>query len=241
MINLLIALAISFVLNVLLVQLAGLAFWVASLISLAVFVAVFLLLTRQVMKKVGSVMETAQRELQAGHAEKAVRTLQQALPLGKRQFDVTGQVNAQIGTVYYLKRDFAKAFEYLQKGSVRHWVAMAMLGICYMKKNKIDKMNETFDKACMASRKEPMVWALHAHCLESSGDRAKAVSVLEKALKKCGSDERLGAALEALKEGKKIRMKSFGDVWYQFHLEKPGALIKQQTRAMTGRRKMMVR
>ncbi len=241
MLNLIISLAVSFVVNVLLVQFAGLAFWVASLISLGVFTLIYLVLTRLVMKKVAVLMETSQRELQANHAEKAVRTLQDGLKYGRWQFYVAGQVNSQIGCVYYLKRDFAKAFGYLQKGFVRHWVAMAMLAICYMKKNKNDKMIETFEKAVSGTRKEPLLWALYANCLDMSGQKKKAIAVLNKGLKKTSNDERLASGIAALEEGKKIKMQAFGDMWYQFHLEKPGALIKKQTKAMTGRRKMMVR
>ena len=86
-----------------------------------------------------------------------------------------------------------------------------------------------------------MIYALYAYCLDKSGDRKKAVSVLEKGLKKTAKDERLQENIELLQAGKKMKMKGFGDMWYQFHLEKHGALIKKQTKAMTGRRKQVVR
>jgi hypothetical protein len=44
-----------------------------------------------------------------------------------------------------------------------------------------------------------------------------------------------------LKTGKKMKMKGYGDLWLQFHLEKPGTLIKQQTKAVQGRRKIVRR
>jgi hypothetical protein len=49
------------------------------------------------------------------------------------------------------------------------------------------------------------------------------------------------ANLEALQEGKKMKMKGYGDLWYQFHLEKQGSIIKQQTKAAQGRRKTVRR
>ena len=67
------------------------------------------------------------------------------------------------------------------------------------------------------------------------------MSVLEKGIKKTGGDERLQANLEALREGKKMKMNGYGDMWYQFHLEKQGAVIKQQTKAVQGRRKIVRR
>ena len=54
-------------------------------------------------------------------------------------------------------------------------------------------------------------------------------------------EQNLEANLEALKEGKKMKMQDYGDVWYQFQLEKQGALIRKHTKAMQGRRKIVRR
>jgi len=120
-------------------------------------------------------------------------------------------------------------------------VAMAMLAIIYMKRNQPKKMISTFDRAVAATRKEPLLWSLYAFCLEKVGDRNKAVAIMEKGLKKVGSNEVMSANLEALKEGKKMKMQDYGDVWYQFQLEKQGALIRKHTKAMQGRRKIVRR
>jgi tetratricopeptide (TPR) repeat protein len=240
MLNLLISLLVSSIVAVALSTLAGLDYWIAILASLAVFTAVYVLLIRYVMKKITALMETAQRDIQAGRTEKAIKTLQSGYKYSNWQFYIKGQINSQIGMILYLKRDFTEAFEYLQKGFVRHWMAMGMLAICYMKRNKAGKMIETFDKAVTVSKKEPLLWNLYAYCLEKVGEKEKAISVLEKGLKKI-SDERLQANLEALKEGRKMKMKAYGDLWYHFHLESQGAMIKQQTKAIQGRRKIVRR
>ncbi len=241
MLNLGISLLLSILVTLLLYTLAGVNIWITSLVSLAVFTVCYLLLTRHMMKKVSVLMEVAQRDLQAGRVEKAVKTLESGFKYAPWQFFIRPQINAQIGTILYMKRDFAQAFDYLAKGFVRHWVAMGMLGICYMKKNKSAQMISSFEKAVSANRKEPLLWNLYALCLEQIGEKAKAIAVLQKGIKKVGGDERLEENLEALREGRKMKMKGYGDLWYQFHLEKPGALIKQQTKAMTGRRKTIIR
>jgi Flp pilus assembly protein TadD len=143
--------------------------------------------------------------------------------------------------VYYLRRDFSKAYDYLEKGFVRHWVAMAMLAIIQMKRNQPKKMIATFDKTVAGTRKEPLLWSLYAFCLDKIGDRNKAVSVMEKGLKKVGSDELMSSNLEALKSGGKMKMQGYGDLWLQFQLEKQGAMIRKQTKAMQGRRKIVRR
>jgi tetratricopeptide (TPR) repeat protein len=240
MFNLAISIAL-YGLTILGLYFAGIDILIASLAGLAVFVGAFFLLSRWVTKKLTRVMETVQRDVQAGRTEKAVKTLQAAYPLGNWQFFVKSQLNAQIGTILYLKKDFGQAFEYLQKAFSRHWVAMGMLAICYMKRNKTKQMIETFEKATAVGKKESMLWSLYAFCLEKIGQRDKAVEVLEAGIKKGAADDCLLANLEALKAGKKLKMKAYGDLWYQFHLEKPGSLIKQQTRAVQGRRKIIRR
>lgn len=241
MYNLLISFFLSTTVAILLHTLAGLDLWIATPVSVLVFMGAYFLLTRYFMKKVGELMESAQRDIQAGRVDKAIKTLQEGYRYGKWQIYVKSNIDAQIGTMLYLKRDFSAAFDYLQKGFVRQWVAMGMLGICYMKRNKPGKMIETFDKATAASKKEPLLWNLYAFCLDHVGEKQKAIVVMEKGLKKTKDDAQLKANLELLKEGKKMRMLDYGDIWYQFHLEKQGTLVKQQTKLMQGRRKIVRR
>ncbi len=241
MLNIVISLLASLLVHIGLSLLAGVDQWIAATASVVTFLLLYFLSVRFVMKKIGGLMESAQYDIQAGRPEKAVKALQGGFKYAKWQFFIKGQLNAQIGTILYLKRDFAQAFDYLQKGFVRHWVAMGMLGICYMKRNKPAKMIETFDKACAANKKEPMLWNLYAFCLEKIGQREQAISVMDKGLKKTGGNEALQANLDALKAGKKMKMQAYGDLWYQFHLESQGTLIKQQTKAMQGRRKIVRR
>lgn len=241
MLNLLIPFLLSTVVAIVLKAGLDLNVWVSMLISLVVFGVGYFLLMRLTMQKIAALMETAQRDLQAGRAEKAVKTLQSGFKYAVWQFYVKGQLNAQIGVILYIKRDFNEAFDYLQKGFIRHWVAMAMLGITYMKRNKISKMIETFDKATAASKKEALLWNIYAFCLEKVGEKEKAIEVMERGLKKGGANPILQENLELLKAGKKMRMLDYGEVWYQFHLEKPGAIIKQQVKAVQGRRKIQRR
>jgi tetratricopeptide (TPR) repeat protein len=241
MYNLLIALGAYIVTSALLVTLTPLGIFYSSLLALLVFALVYILLFRHTMKKIGVLMEIAQRDLQAGRSEKAVKTLESGFKYVPWQFYVRGQLNSQIGTILYLKREFSEAFEYLKNGFVRHWIAQGMLAICYMKRNKPSLMISTFDKTVAGSPKEPLLWNLYAFCLERIGEHEKAVKVMEKGIKKTGGDENLKANLVALQEGRRMKMLVYGDMWYQFHLEKPGSIIRQQTKAIQGRRKIVRR
>ncbi len=231
--------------SVLLILMFGftLVWWGSLMIALLVFMGVFLLFSRITMKKVTVAMETAGKDLQGQRFEKAVRELKDALKYGKWQIYVEGQINAQIGMIYYMKRDFSNAFPYLEKAFFKNWAAMGMLGICYMKRQKKDKMMATFEKALQWTSKESLFWNLYAYCLVECGETTKAKEVLEKGLKKLPGDTNIKDNLENLQQGKKMKMRHFGDMWYQFHLESVAAIQKHQMAAMGGRmqRRMTVR
>jgi predicted Zn-dependent protease len=214
----------------------------ATLLGTLVFAGVYALVLRQVMLKLNAAVEGAQKSLAANHVEKAVRVLEGVQKkFGPWQFFVKQQMNAQIGSIFFLKREFGKAFDYLNQGFSRHWVGMAMLAICYMKRNQTGKMVETFDKAVAVTRKEPVLWSVYAFCLEKVGERDKAIKVMERGLKKVGGNELMTENLAALREGKKMKMQAYGDLWFQFHLEKTGTLLRLQTKAIQGRRKIVRR
>ncbi len=234
MYNILISAAAAVAVLVILL-LVKLPWWGCLLVALALFGGLFVLLSRITMKKVMAIIETAGKDLQGQRFEKAVRELKDALKYGKWQIYVNGQLNSQIGMIYYMKRDFSNAFPYLEKSFFKNWAAMGMLAICYMKRQKKDKMVATFEKAVMGSPKESLLWNLYAYCLNECGDTTKAKEALEKGLKKLPGDAQLKENLENLQQGKKLKMRSFGDMWFQFHLESMAAIQKHQMAAMGGR------
>lgn len=236
MYNILISIGAALV-DFLLLYYFGLPWWGAIIVSLFVFAGTFVLISRMVMKKVMAVMETVAKDLQGQRLEKAVRELQGAFRYSKWQIYVAGQINSQIGMIYYMKRDFNTAFPYLEKGFIKNWAAMGMLAISYMKRNKNDKMREAFEKALQGTSKESLLWNLYAYCLVEINDTTKALEVLTRGLKKLPGDERLKFNLDALQNGKKMKMKNFGDMWLQFHLERQNVVMKQQAAAMAGMRR----
>lgn len=219
----------------LLLLLLKLTWWGALLIALVIFTGIYVILVRITMKKVMAAIETASKDLHAQRFEKAIRILKDALQYGKWQIYVEGQINSQIGSIYYIKRDFSNAFPYLEKSFFKNWASMAMLAICYMKRQRKDMMTKTFEKAVQWSSKEPLLWNIYAYCLNDCGETTKAKEVLERGLKKLPSDTQIKENLEALTEGKKMKMRSYGDMWFQFHMESVAAVQKHQMAAMGGR------
>ena len=229
MLTLFISLAVAALIGLGLFYGAGLALAYTISAGLLVGIAIYFFSYRALTKKMQVTMEVVQRDMMANRIEKAIKTLEETHRYDKWLFYNKAMINSQVGTIYYLKRDFSKAFDYLQKGFTRHWSGMGMLAICYMHKNKTGKMMDTFDKALVGTRKEPVLWELYAFCLSKSGENEKAIRTLEKGLKKIKDHENMTANLAALKEGRKMKMQPYGDLWSQFHLEKQGAIIKKQT------------
>lgn len=234
MYNIIIAVAASLIVAAI-GRLLSMPWWGCALLFVAIFAVVFVSLSKMTMNKVMAVLETAGKDLQAQRFEKAIRELKDALGKYARwQVYVDGQLNSQIGMIYYMKRDFSNAFPYLQKSFSKNWAALGMLAITYMKRQKKDKMIETFDKAVQWSQKESLLWNLYAYCLNECDEKGKAKEVLERGLKKLPGDDNLTSNLESLKASGKMKMRQFGDQWFQFHLEPLAALQKHQMQAMGG-------
>ncbi|HWI41624.1 MAG TPA: hypothetical protein VNX25_09055 [Verrucomicrobiae bacterium] len=241
MYNLIISAAAAIVMFLILHLAVSAPLWISIPLALVAFLGIFYLISRIIMNKVMEILDAATRDLQAQRVDKGIKTLKSALKYGKWQVYVTGQINAQVGMVYYMKRDFAAAFPYLEKAFFKNWVAMGMLAVSYMKRNRNDKMKETFEKALQGTPKESLLWSLYAYCLEETGDTAGAIAVLERGLKKLPAEERLTHNIEALKEGKRMKMKGYGEMWLQFHLEKQSVVMKHQAAAMGVRRRVIRR
>lgn len=104
-----------------------------------------------------------------------------------------------------------------------------MLGIIYMNNKQLDMMEKVFSKMVVTGRKEGLAWALYAFCLYKLRKNDQAIKVLEEGNSKLkGSDERVTKNLVELKNGRKLKMKLFGDAWYQFMLENPPKRMMQQ-------------
>lgn len=236
MYSILICAALGVVVTLVSLLVFKLAWWGSLLIGLVVFSAAFFFVSRYISKRLMVILEQAGKDLQGQRFEKAIREMKDALRFGRWQLYVTDQINSQIGMAYYVRRDFSNAFPYLEKSFFKNWVAMSMLAISYMKRQKKDKMEKTFEKTVQWNGKESLLWNLYAYCLaEECGEKTKAIAVLEKGLKKLPGDTHLADNLKNLQTGNKMKMRSFGDPWYQFHLESLAQLQKHQMAAMGGR------
>jgi hypothetical protein len=74
-------------------------------------------------------------------------------------------------------------------------------------------------------KKEGVLWAAYAWCLLQHKEKDKALQVMNRAVVANPSDEKLKAGLVALQNDKKLKMKAWEPLWWQFGLETPQEMM----------------
>ncbi len=182
------------------------------------------MLARRTFRQLEATFQRASGSLQQMPPKfaQAVGVMQGAYALAPRQFGVRSQIDTQIGVLYFLQKDYSRALPYLQRSLLfGYWLGGAMLGVIYYKKKDHAQMRKTFAVVTRRGKKQGLVWSLYAYLLLQIGDREAAQRTLAEGKRKVKDDPRLGEALLALQNNKKLRMKAYKEQWYQFHLERP--------------------
>ncbi len=218
-------------------RLTGVTHSVAGAITpgvIATIVAVIFLM-RRVGKMINPVVEEAQRHLQGGRAELALKSLRDGLRFQRWHPLLAPQLRTQIGLLLYAQGDVDAALPELQHASSRPWESPAFLGCAYFKKRDEAGMVKAFEKAVKVGEKDDLAWTVYAWCLLSREKKAEAVAVLKRALVKLPANERLKNNLELVEGGKKMKVAPYGDRWARFMLDgsKPG--VPKQMRGFAQR------
>ena len=199
-------------------------------------IAAYYVLARRTFKQAEQVFMDAAKALQSmpPKIDLAVSTLERAYVFAPAQFGVWSQVDTQIGMIYFLQQDFNKAMPFLKRSlAFGHWLGGAMLAVIYYKKKDHAEMKKTFDVVLKRAKAQGLAWNLYAYLLTQVGENDAAQKILVEGLKKTKNDARVNESLLAVQNGKKIKMRSYKEQWYQFHLERPPA--DQQQMQMGGR------
>lgn len=249
MINLALALAAA-----LLTGVAVVAFqfsWYAALIpAVLVLAGTYVLLARRTFAQVQKLMTQVQEELSAMppsqkeqrlKVDRAVKLLESALPLSRWQFLVAGEVYAQIGMLKFLVKDLDGAIEAFTQGSSRNGLAKAMQASAYFQKKDTAAMEKAFEAAVTATASDGMLWAAYAWCLKQLKEDDRAQAILARGVAANPKDEKLKAALSALQNDKKLKMKPWEPNWWQLGLETPSMAVQQPQFMAPGRRPRLAR
>ena len=193
----------------------------AILPGVAAMAATYYLLARRNSKAVEALMLKMQTELQQNRSDNAIRVLQQGYPHCRWVFLLRSQIDGQIGTIHFMNRQFEEAFPLLEKAWVKHWIAKGMLAVYWFRKHKPEKAFEIIDTAIAANKKEAMLYGIKAFMKIKLKERDAARDVLIRGTKKLPKSEPIATSLVRLQNGQDLRMWEFGDVWWNFHLQKP--------------------
>ena len=229
MYNLLIALGVGLVIT-LGIKLSGFTLLAGIIPGTLVFLGIYVWLGRRIGQKLQALMAAVQKELQGqptsqkeaqARVERAIRMLEGGLVHDKWQFLVGAEVHSQIGMLKYMSKDLEGAQAHFARASPRNYLAKAMEGALFFQKRDPAAMKKSFEAAVVSGKKESVVWAVYAWCLLQNKDKDGALQVLARAVEANPTDEKLKNSLSALQNDKKLKMKPYEPMWWQFGLETP--------------------
>lgn len=225
MINLLLGLGAALAV-ILLSSLLSIKLWINVPIGILAGAGLFIWQGRKVQQELERIFTRAGELLKKQQFDKAIEAMREGYRFAPRQFLVKGSIDGQIGVVQYLRKKNEEAEPLLASASMQHYIAKAMLGILQWKRGEKKKARETFNLALKTGKKESLLYAVYAYVLVEMGERDKAIDILNKGLSVCKGDERLVTNRNLLQNGKALKMKVYGEQWYQFLLERP--MIRQE-------------
>jgi tetratricopeptide (TPR) repeat protein len=229
MYNLLIGLAAG-LLAAVAIKLFGFPIWGGAIPGVIVFFASFILLGRRVATRVQAINTAAQKELSATpmnqrerqqKVDKAIKILEEGPRYERWQFLVGAEVHAQIGMIKYMMKDLDGAQAHFAKAHSRNYMARALEASLHFQKKNYPRMEECFEQAVKSGKKEAVVWAAYAWCELQRKNKEKALKIMGRAVEANPSDDKLKGGLTALQNDKKLKMKTYEPLWWQFGLESP--------------------
>ncbi|CAM2009765.1 tetratricopeptide repeat protein [Acanthopleuribacter pedis] len=240
MINIALAVA-ALVITALVFTLLQVSWFISIPTGVIVGFLVLMILARRVQVKLETLMQAMQKEIQAGKIDRAIDILKQGYALKNHQLFVEAQINAQIGMLYYLKKDHDQALTYLNNGFSKHFIAQCMLAVIHYKRKNYDDMRKVMDLTVKRNKKESLVYGIYAYLLSQMKETDAAIAILQQGRDKLPKDDRIAANLTNLQNGKKMKMKVYGDMWLQFMLERPPRIQQEPPQHLRQRRKAMFR
>lgn len=187
-------------------------------------------------------MKIAQKTMEV-KTEQAVEKLKGALVHTEWQLGAQTSLNAQIGMVIFShniayvlqgqkgsKEKLAKAIEYLEKSLIKGWRANLLQGLWhawlrlaisyYHVSRDFTQIYAVMDQITMVAKKEGFAWSIYAWFCVQNKDKDRAIEVLANGVKE-STDPHLKGNLEALRNGKSLKMGEYGGQWWNLGLELP--------------------
>jgi len=211
---------------VLLLMVLKVSLWLGIPLGILAGFGLYFYLARRSKSQLEAIFERAAESLKKQQFDAAIAVMKEGYKLAPQQFGVKGSIDGQIGVIQYIRRKNDEAEPLLKSASMAHYIAKVMLAILQWKRGEKGQAKKTFDLALKAGRKESLLYGVYAYVLNEMSERNAAIEVLNRGLKACKGDERLLANRSLLQNNKAMKMKLFGEQWYQFMLERP--IIRQE-------------
>lgn len=222
------------------VSVAFSTWWAGIFPALVAGVAVTILTVFRVNKQVQAAMGGVMVAVQKRDVDSAIALLKAIkLKFGNWAPFMGAQVDAQIGAIHFMKKEFELARPHLEKSFVRAWDSKLMLAILKsgaldakkLKKKELDLkvVDDELEKTIRFSDKQGLLWSTWAWLHWMNGDTKGALELLSRGKEKLGeSDAHLSANILALQNDKKMKMKGYGEQWYALHLEEHPMIMEQK-------------
>lgn len=204
-----------------------------ALTVVAVVIAFNFFMGRHFMKKLTDIFNLAEKDIKAGKYDQAIEKMKRGYKYNNWQFLVKNQIDGQIGAILYANKKFEESLPYLKNAIAKNWMAQSMLAAYYFKQKDYDSMKKVLIKATASNKKDSFIQVLNGYLLAEIGEVDNAIAALTKAQKKLKDDERLQAAVDALRNKRKIKMQAYGAIWMQLHLSKMPDGVKQYQTLIT--------
>ena len=184
-------------------------------------------------------MKVAQQAMEK-KSDQAIEKLKQGLAYTEWQVGSHSSLNAQIGMVIFShnifqalqgqKNKLANAIPYLEKSMAKGWRATLLQGlwhawirlaVCHYRTSKdFDKINPIKEQIVTVAKKEGFTWSVYSWFCVQNKDLDRAVELLARGVKE-STDPHLKANLDALQNGKPLKMGEYGNQWWGLGLELP--------------------
>ncbi len=189
-------------------------------------IGLFIYLGRRVQGELEKIFNRAGELLKKQQFDPAIAIMKEGYRFSRWQFLVKGSIDGQIGVIQYLRKKNEEAEPLLRSAAMNHYIAKSMLGILQWKRGEKAEARKTFELAMKSGKKESLVYAVYAYVLMEMRERDKAIEVLGRGLTFCKGDDRLQSNLTLIQNNKPMKMKVYGEQWYQFLLERP--MLRQE-------------
>jgi len=202
--------------------------------TILVFFVAWIVIARRISARLQPAMGRVQKQIEAGHWDAAMQSLEDMLPLGKWVPMLKGQLLAQMGTLAWHGNKKEKALQLLEGASVRATDARLLLACILHKNGDTTRALSVLQFAGAVNKKHALLHNTWAWILHKSDRNDEAQALLATFLKRDPNNEPTKDNMLRLQNRTRMTMQAFGVPWYTLGLEQPPQTMGQMRRAPKG-------